>query len=72
MLLKEDNLVIRNATVNDVLDLCKWWSDGKIMAHAGFPNGLYTDPKKLAEQIENESDLSRRLIIEIETKKLEK
>ncbi len=70
MLLKEDNLVIRNATVNDVLDLCKWWSDGKIMAHAGFPNGLYTDPKKLAEQIENESDLSRRLIIEIETNKV--
>lgn len=70
MLLIDDNLVIRNATVNDVQILCKWWSDGKVMVHAGFPNGLYTDPKKLAEQIENEGDLSRRLIIEIETNKV--
>lgn len=70
MLLIDDNLVIRNATVNDVQILCKWWSDGKVMAHAGFPNGLYTDPKKLAEQIENESHLSKRLIIEIETNKV--
>jgi RimJ/RimL family protein N-acetyltransferase len=70
MLLKDDDLVIRNATVNDVQILCKWWSDGKVMAHAGFPNGVYTDPMKLAEQIENESDLSRRLIIKIETNKV--
>lgn len=70
MLLVDGDLLIRNATVNDVKILCKWWSDGKVMAHAGFPNGLYTDPKKLAEQLENETDLSRRLIVEIDTKKV--
>ena len=39
MLLKYNNLTIRNATVNDAEQIALWWNDGKIMAHAGFPNG---------------------------------
>ena len=47
MYLKQDNLVIRAATSEDAECLCKWWSDGAVMAHAGFPNGLKTDVDKL-------------------------
>ncbi|WP_279306871.1 hypothetical protein [Paenibacillus pseudetheri] len=39
MYIENGNLVIRNATANDVPLLYSWWNDGKIMAHAGFPNG---------------------------------
>ena len=42
MKLRNDNLLIRYATKNDAAILCKWWNDGKIMAHAGFPNGINT------------------------------
>jgi RimJ/RimL family protein N-acetyltransferase len=67
MYLKNDNLVLRHATDCDVQILCDWWSDGKVMAHAGFPNGVYTDFNELMEKIKNENDFSRRLIIEIES-----
>lgn len=67
MYIKNDNLVLRHATVDDVQILCDWWSDGKIMAHAGFPNGIHTDADKLMEKIKNETDTSRRLMIEIDS-----
>lgn len=70
MYLKKDNLVLRHATVNDVQILCDWWSDGKVMAHAGFPNGVHTDANKLMDKIKNETDFSRRLIIEIDSKRI--
>ena len=47
MLLEENNIVIRNATMDDAEQLCMWWNDGKIMAHAGFPNGLGTTKEEL-------------------------
>ena len=40
MFIQHDNLVIRNATKEDAPNLGKWWRDGAVMAHAGFPNGL--------------------------------
>ncbi|MBK1809960.1 GNAT family N-acetyltransferase [Clostridium sp. YIM B02505] len=70
MHLKNDNLVLRYATVDDVKVLCDWWSDGKVMAHAGFPNGIYTDADKLAERIKDENSSSRILIIEIDCNKV--
>ena len=39
-----DNLTLRNATVKDADLLSAWWNDGKIMAHAGFPNGTGETP----------------------------
>lgn len=39
MLLKHGNLTIRNAAEEDAAQLALWWNDGRIMAHAGFPNG---------------------------------
>lgn len=64
---KIENLAIRIATREDAKILCKWWSDGKVMAHAGFPKGIDTDINELMERISKEEDNSRRLIIEIDS-----
>lgn len=65
MLLIHNNLVIRNATMEDSVILATWWNDGKIMEYAGFPNGLGTTPEKIATELKADSDrLGRRLIIE--------
>jgi len=40
MNLTKNNLSIRNAMPSDATQLCVWWNDGTVMAHAGFPNGL--------------------------------
>lgn len=44
-------LLIRDATVQDAGQLCQWWNDGKVMAHAGFPNGLGTTEEAIREQL---------------------
>ncbi|MBU1019989.1 MAG: GNAT family N-acetyltransferase [Firmicutes bacterium] len=68
MFLKENNVVIRNALVSDTATLSKWWADGKVMAHAGFPNGLKTDELKLAHRIilQNEQSLPNNQLMIIE------
>ena len=40
MKIENNDLYIRNADVDDCAQLAKWWNDGGVMAHAGFPNGL--------------------------------
>lgn len=70
MYLKEDNLLVRQATIEDVEILCHWWSDGKVMAHAGFPNGVHTDADELMDKIKSNNDRERRLIIEIDSKRV--
>jgi RimJ/RimL family protein N-acetyltransferase len=66
MELRQDNLLIRYATKKDAEILCKWWNDGKIMAHAGFPDGINTTIEKIEKQISEETDkTTRRFIIEI-------
>lgn len=67
MLLQYRNGMIRNAAPEDAPLLCRWWNDGKILAHAGFPNGLHVDPTKLALELTADSDDTfRRLILEID------
>lgn len=64
MELQYENVRIRNAAVTDAPLLAKWWNDGAVMAHAGFPNGIGTTPEKVAKQIREESDTTlRRYII---------
>lgn len=71
MFLKDSDLVIRDAVFDDIDKLCEWWADGKVMAHAGFPNGVETDRELLKGKIANGSDLTgRRLIIEIDGKRV--
>lgn len=68
MLLIKDKLKIRNAREQDAKILCKWWNDGNVMSHAGFPNGLGTNEEKIAKSLKNDNDQNRRLIIEFEEK----
>lgn len=63
--LLNDNLAIREATIHDAQLLCDWWSDGEVMAHAGFPKGVYTDKNELIKRIQKSSESSKILIIEI-------
>ncbi len=64
MLLQFKNLKIRNATVKDAELLSSWWNDGKIMAHAGFPNGTGKTACEIAENLKKDTDEDRHLIIE--------
>lgn len=65
MLLSYQGLTIRNATIDDSVILARWWNDGKIMAHAGFPNGTGQTPENIAESLRQDTDdTRRRLIIE--------
>ena len=57
------NLTIRNARPSDAEQLCTWWNDGKIMAHAGFPNGLNEQPDENREALVTNSDESFRIHI---------
>lgn len=66
MLLQFKNLTIRNATVEDADLLSSWWNDGKIMAHAGFPNGIGETACEIAEKLKKDTDEDRRLIIELD------
>lgn len=59
------NIVIRNATAEDATTLCRWWNDGSVMAHAGFPNGINTTIDKIQKSIATDDDaIHRRHIIE--------
>lgn len=63
MLIIHKNFKIRDAGCTDAPLLCKWWNDGSIMAHAGFPNGLYTSEEKIRSQLAADSDCTRRRLI---------
>jgi RimJ/RimL family protein N-acetyltransferase len=66
MLIKQNDLTIRNATIADVAQLGIWWRDGNVMAHTGFPKGLQITDEKIAKDLEHDSDDTyRRLIIEL-------
>jgi RimJ/RimL family protein N-acetyltransferase len=63
--ISKNDIRIRNAGPADCEQLAAWWNDGKIMAHAGFPNGLGTTPEHIREETADDTDdTKRRLIIE--------
>lgn len=66
MYIEEGNLVIRNATINDAQTLCNWQNDGRVTAHAGFPNGLGTTEQAIVDSLIADTDRNRRLILEID------
>ena len=68
MYLSNGNLVIRNAELEDAEILCRWWNDGVVMDHAGFPHGLGTTPERIRSELATDSDAEqRRLILEIDS-----
>lgn len=60
MYIKENELIIRNAELSDAKQLETWWRDGKIMAHAGFPNGLDITSEEIEKSLKTDSDETRR------------
>lgn len=67
MYIHKSGLTIRNANPEDAEQLSRWWNDGKVMAHAGFPNGTGETPEMIGESLRHDSDDGcRRLIIEID------
>jgi RimJ/RimL family protein N-acetyltransferase len=64
--ISKGKLSIRNATAKDANVLSKWWNDGTVMAHAGFPNGIGISEEKVNELLEEDNDFRRRLILEFE------
>lgn len=63
MLLNYQKITIRNAAMEDAPLLARWWNDGSVMAHAGFPKGLGTTPEKIAADLTQDSDEHRRRLI---------
>ena len=51
LFLKHKSLTIRTALPEDAPQLVRWWNDGAVMAHAGFPNGLGTTVEKEAPRM---------------------
>ena len=57
-------LQIRHAEGADAEQLCRWWNDGTVMAHAGFPDGLGTTPEHIRGDLSRDSgEAGRRLMI---------
>lgn len=51
MFLQNNNITIRNATSKDASILCKWWNDGKVMAHAGTLKGRYNENRFIDQSV---------------------
>ena len=51
MYLQYHDLTIRDALPADAPQLVRWWNDGAVMAHAGFPLGLGTTVEKEAARL---------------------
>ena len=69
MRIEKENIVIRSVTIYDAEQLNQWWNNGKVMEHAGFPNGLGESLETTLAGIKSwEGKLSQRCIIEIDGK----
>ena len=52
--------------MQDAGQLAQWWNDGRVMAHAGFPNGTGETVQEIAETIKNCDTSHRLLMIEMD------
>lgn len=58
------DITIREAVMADAEQLCTWWNDGSVMAHAGFPNGLGITVEKIIAQIRDTNTKNHCHVIE--------
>ena len=63
MNLKYNEILVRNASLLDVSNLLKWWNDGSIMEHAGFPLGLNTTDNRVMQNIKDHDMINNALLI---------
>lgn len=61
----QNEFTVRSALPQDVPVLCRWWNDGNVMEHAGFPRGIGTTKESVARELSPKSS-THRLIIEVE------
>ncbi len=67
MNIRYQNYLVRKAKAEDAILLMRWWNDGSIMAHAGFPYGLNITEEKIAQSLKTDKERVRqRLIIELD------
>lgn len=67
MRISKDEITIRSAGMDDAPLLNRWWNDGRVMAHAGFPNGLGEPLERTRDLVAlNEQGLDQRCLIEID------
>lgn len=59
----ERNRCIRRATVADAPLLAAWWNDGRLMAHAGFPNGTGQTAEQIAQDLRTDPHRKRQRFI---------
>lgn len=62
-MLHYEKITIRIARPEDAPLLARWWNDGAVMAHAGFPKGLGTTAEKIAAGLADDTDETRRRMI---------
>ena len=64
-----DRLVIRTATQQDMDLLYKLWTDPRVMANVGFPNGLRITRQEIEQRLQTpfESEFERVLVLEPKT-----
>ena len=65
MNLKYNEILVRNASLEDVPNLLKWWNDGRVMEHAGFPLGLNTTDNRVIQNIKNHDMINKSVEIGI-------
>ena len=66
MEIRYKKIKIRNAELTDAQQLCTWWNDGLVMAHAGYPNGIHTTHAEVETLLNKNDDQHRTLMIEYE------
>lgn len=56
------DILIREAVPGDAEQLCAWWNDGSVMAHAGFPLGLGITVETVRAQLAEKGRSVRHVI----------
>lgn len=66
MRVESNQIILRTAVKEDAPVITKWWNDGTVMAHAGFPNGLGESVERVEKQLSFNSIKSQIAIIEVD------
>lgn len=67
MRIEKENILIRSAGLDDAIQLNKWWNDGEVMEHGGFPKGLGQSLEETRSKIRSwDKSLGQLCIIEID------
>lgn len=66
MYIEKDKIVIRSSEIKDAEQITKWWNDGKVMSHAGFPKGLGVSKEEVRDIILSNNKDCQLLMVQIQ------